>query len=90
MGPGKDTQSTLGPEKQEGCGWPVWIRQQMHGTHGGGAGRAEWLGSTCGRHDEETDDECVGLPLKHGVFPSMVITNSSCNGVDYEWWSVIR
>ena len=23
--------------------------------------RAEWLGSNCSRHDEETDDECVGL-----------------------------
>ena len=31
--------------------------------------RAEWLGSTCSRHDEETDDERVGLPLKQGVFP---------------------
>ena len=31
--------------------------------------RAEWLGSTCSRHDKETDDECVGLPLKQGVFP---------------------
>ena len=31
--------------------------------------RAEWLGSTSSRHDEETDDECVGLPLKQGVFP---------------------
>ena len=31
--------------------------------------RAEWLGSTCSRHDEETDDECVGLHLKQGVFP---------------------
>ena len=67
--------------------------------------RAERLGSTCGRHDEETDDECVGLHLKQGVFPSMIITNAliqmvgkiadengkvdiitnrSCDGVDYE------
>ena len=33
MGPGKDTHSTLGLEQQEGCGWPVWIRQQIHGKH---------------------------------------------------------
>ena len=31
--------------------------------------RAEWLGSTCSRHDQETHDECVGLHLKQGVFP---------------------
>ena len=31
--------------------------------------RAEWLGSTCSRHHEETHDECVGLLLKQGVFP---------------------
>ena len=37
-GPGKDTHSTLGPELQEACGWPVWIRQRIHGTHGSGAG----------------------------------------------------
>ena len=73
---------------------PVWIRQQIHGKHDGGAGcqeqvvnvterlvakewnkvpqetcNAVWLGSTCSRHDEETDDECVGLHLKQGVFP---------------------
>ena len=30
--------------------------------------RAVWLGSTCSRHDEETDDKCVGLRLKQGVF----------------------
>ena len=41
MGPGKDTHSTLGPELQEGCGWPVWIRQQIHGKRGGGAGCLE-------------------------------------------------
>ena len=31
--------------------------------------RAEWLGSTCSRHDEETDDGCVRGNLKQGVFP---------------------
>ena len=31
--------------------------------------RAEWLGSTCSRHDEETNDECVRGNLKQGVFP---------------------
>ena len=33
MGPDKDTHSTLGLEQQEGCVWPVWIRQQTHGKH---------------------------------------------------------
>ena len=33
IGPGKDTHSTLGPEWQEGCGLPVWIRQQIHGKN---------------------------------------------------------
>ena len=37
VGPGKDTPSTLEPELQEGCGWPVWVRQQTHGKHGSGA-----------------------------------------------------
>ena len=67
--------------------------------------RAEWLGATCSRHDEETDDECVGLNLKQGTFPKHdhhqrfdsdgskitdqsgkvdILTNSSCDGVDYE------
>ena len=27
------------------------------------------LGTACSGHDEETDDECVGLFLKQGVFP---------------------
>ena len=93
MGPGKDTHRTLRPEKQDG--WPVWIRQQIHGKHGSGLlrtssqrdgtlgcrsgtryhkrrttlSRAECLGSTCSSHDEETNDECVGLHLKQGVFP---------------------
>ena len=31
--------------------------------------RAEWLGSTFSRFDEETDGECVGLHLKQQVFP---------------------
>ena len=56
--------------------WNVTERL-VAGAERGTAGdvqRAEWLGSTCSRHDEETDDECVGLPLKQGVFPSMIIT----------------
>ena len=36
--PGKDTHSTLGPELQEGRGEPVWIRHQIHGKRGSGAG----------------------------------------------------
>ena len=36
-----------------------------------GVGRGT-TGATCSRHDEETDDECVGLPLKQGVFPKHV------------------
>ena len=38
MGPGKDTHSVLGPAQRESRGWPVKIRQQIHGKHGGGAG----------------------------------------------------
>ena len=49
MGPGKDTHSTLGPEQQEGCGWPVWIRQQVHGKHGSGAGCQEQVVNVTGR-----------------------------------------
>ena len=57
---------------------PQWVPARTPTAHwglnsrkavGGPFGRAEWLGSTCSRHDEETDDECVGLPLKQGVFP---------------------
>ena len=36
--PGKDTHTTLGPGLQDGSGWSVWIRQQIHGKHGSGAG----------------------------------------------------
>ena len=38
VGPGKDTHGTLGPGQREGRGWPVKIRQQIHGKHGSGAG----------------------------------------------------
>ena len=41
MGPGKDTHGTLGPEWQEGFGWPAWIRQQIHGKQSSGAGCEE-------------------------------------------------
>ena len=34
-----------------------------------GSRRAAWVD-----HVEETDDECVGLLLKQGVFASMIIT----------------
>ena len=41
MGPGKDNHNTLGPGKKEGCGWPAWIRQLIHGKHACGAGCQE-------------------------------------------------
>ena len=44
----------------------------------------EMYSTTCSRHDEETDDECVGLPRKQGAFPSVIISKSSFDGVDYE------
>ena len=36
--PARTPTVLLGPGQREGRGWPVWIRQQMHGKHGSGAG----------------------------------------------------
>ena len=49
VGPGKDIHRTLGPEQQEGCGWPVWIRQQVHGKRCSGAGCQEQVVNVTGR-----------------------------------------
>ena len=48
-GPGKDSYRTLGLEQQEGCGWPVWIRQQTQDKHGSGAGCQEQVVNVTGR-----------------------------------------